>query len=46
MSENDFLNLNNQELIELLASLKGMDDSLKEYEEELKESSDKDEIGY
>lgn len=41
--EVDFSALDNQELSEIFAILKGMDDSLQEYEEILKKGSDENE---
>ena len=40
MLESDLINLNDKELLELLATLEGMNSELIEYEELLKESSD------
>lgn len=40
MIENNLSDLDNKELIELLATLEGIDDSLKELETELKEKGD------
>ncbi len=40
MNEKDLENLSNEELIELLQALNGMDDSLKEIEEKLKEEDE------
>ena len=43
MLENDLIDLDNQELIELLATLEGMDDSLEQQEKRLKGVSDNNE---
>lgn len=40
MLENDLIGLDNQELVELLATLEGMDDTLKEQEKILEGDND------
>ena len=46
MFENELNNLDNKELIELLATLEGMDDALSDIEKSIKEGSDNFENEY